>query len=263
MNYVICMMRLNGDTTYLDASRPYLGFGNLSIDCYNGHSRIISTNGGPLYFLPEDIKEQTSTTAFVFNKEKGKLAGSISIAYGVFGSEKLRKEIMSVGQTKYFENIKTECAGEPTFVQTAVDSLHKPEFPATVHVDFEMPFTGDILYFNPVIHTEYSKNPFNSDQRKYPVVLPYPIDELYTLNMEIPEGYAVDELPKSTKVSFNGNDGSFEYLIQADQNSIQFRTHIRLSEVNFPAEDYGSLRDFFAFILKKYGEQIVLKRKQP
>ena len=80
--------------------------------------------------------------------------------------------------------------------------------------------------------------------------------------MEIPEGYAVDELPRSAKVAFNGDEGFFEYMIQQDQSRIQLRSHLKLNETVFPSEDYNSLRDFFAFVLKKCNEQIVFKRKK-
>ncbi|HEY0611092.1 MAG TPA: hypothetical protein VGD35_15590, partial [Chitinophaga sp.] len=87
-------------------------------------------------------------------------------------------------------------------------------------------------------------------------------DEIYTLNMEIPEGYDVEELPKSTMVKFNEDEGLFQYMIAKDENIIQFRSRIKLNKATFPPEEYGTLRDFFDMIVKKQGEQIVLKKKK-
>jgi hypothetical protein len=72
----------------------------------------------------------------------------------------------------------------------------------------------------------------------------------------------IDELPKPAKVSFNEDEGFFEYLIQANQQSIQLRSRISLPKVFYPAEDYQSLRDFYTFIVAKYSEQIVFKKKK-
>ncbi len=80
--------------------------------------------------------------------------------------------------------------------------------------------------------------------------------------MEIPDGYVVDELPKQTKVLFNDDEGFFEYLIAKSGDNIQFRSRIKLNKANFKPEDYASLRDFFGFIVKKQGEQIVFKKKK-
>jgi len=88
-----------------------------------------------------------------------------------------------------------------------------------------------------------------------------PLALLLRYNLEA-EGYTVDEIPKSARVAFNGDEGFFEYLIQKEESRIQVRSHIKLNETVFPAEDYNSLRDFFAFVIKKYSEQIVFKRKK-
>jgi hypothetical protein len=262
MNYVICMIRLGSDTVFLDASRPDLAFGNLSLECYNGHARLISTNGKSIYFLPEKIKEQKSTGVIIVNDQGGNLEGTVNTTVGFFGSEEIRQEIKSSGREKYFDHIKSGFTNEFSISNMKVDSLQSPEFPTTLHFNIKFPVSGDIIYFDPVVGSDYSKNPFDAVERKYPVTLPYPIDKIYLLSMEIPNGYTVDELPKSARVSYNGDEGFFEYLIQKEDNRIQFRSRIKLNETGFSAEDYTSLRDFFAFVIKKYAEQIVFKRKK-
>jgi hypothetical protein len=90
--------------------------------------------------------------------------------------------------------------------------------------------------------------------------MPYKIDETYLLNMEIPAGYQVEEMPKSAKVAFNENEGIFEYLIQKGETNIQMRVRLKFNKAYFPTEEYSNLRDFFAFVVKKESEQIVFKK---
>jgi hypothetical protein len=71
----------------------------------------------------------------------------------------------------------------------------------------------------------------------------------------------VDELPKSTRVALNGDEGMFEYLIAAQSGTIQLRCHLKLNKANFSPDDYSSLRDFFGYVVKKEAETIVLKQK--
>ena len=78
--------------------------------------------------------------------------------------------------------------------------------------------------------------------------------------MQIPAGYQLDELPKQAKVTLNGNEGSFEYLIQQAGGRIQLRTRLKLNKANFAPQDYETLRNFFAFIVQKQAEQIVFKK---
>jgi hypothetical protein len=87
------------------------------------------------------------------------------------------------------------------------------------------------------------------------------MNKTFILNMEVPKNYAIDELPKSAKVEFNGGEGFFEYLIgRTGEGAIQLRSRIVLNKAYFPPEDYNSLRDFFGHILKKHNEQIVFKK---
>ena len=103
-------------------------------------------------------------------------------------------------------------------------------------------------------------NLFQSADRYYPVEMPYCSDETYVLNMEIPKGYEVDELPKSTKVKLNEDDGLFEYIIVKSNDHIQFRSRISFKKATFDPEDYQTLRDFYGYIVKKHAENIVFKK---
>jgi hypothetical protein len=118
-----------------------------------------------------------------------------------------------------------------------------------------------IIYFNPMINEGYRENFFTSAERKYPVEMPYQMDETYNFQIEIPVGYTVDEMPKSAKVSLNEGEGFFEYLIAQSANDITLRTRIKLNKATFLPEDYETLRNFFAYIVKKHAEQIVFKKK--
>ena len=109
----------------------------------------------------------------------------------------------------------------------------------------------EILYFNPMLFQEQKDNPFSAAERYYPVEMPYCIDESYVLNMQVPEGYAVDEIPKNSRVLLNESDGMFEYLITANQNQLQMRTRLKLNKALFEPEDYQTLRDLYALYGKK------------
>ena len=143
-----------------------------------------------------------------------------------------------------------------------IDSLNKYDFPITIHYDFDLKNSGspDIIYFNPMLSERNKTNPFKSAERLYPVEIPYCIESTYLLNMDIPAGYQVDEIPKSVRVAYNENEGMFEYLIQHDAEKIQMRVRLSLKKAFFPTDEYGTLRDFFAAVVNKESEQIVFKK---
>ena len=118
-----------------------------------------------------------------------------------------------------------------------------------------------MLYINPMMGEATKENYFKSAQRFYPVEMPYAMDEVYVFNLEVPEGYEVEELPKSARVSLNETDGMFEYLVDKSEGHIRLMSHIKLNKATFLPDEYDSLRQWFGYIVKKHAEQVVLKKK--
>jgi hypothetical protein len=263
LNYVVARLNLGGKLYYLDAAHPQLGFGQLPGNCYNGHARVISNrDSSSVYFWADSLKESKLTTVLLVNTEKG-FEGSLQTTLGPEESYKLRRDIAEHGEPQYFKDIQTRYGDDADINNGGIDSLTMLEDPVKVHYDFALRQQpgATVIYLNPVMSGIWRENPFQAAERKYPVEMPYAMDETYVFSMDIPEGYVVDELPKSTKVIFNGDQGYFEYLLAHQGDQIQMRCRLRLNKALFPPEDYGSLRDFFAFVVKKENEQIVLKKK--
>jgi hypothetical protein len=141
--------------------------------------------------------------------------------------------------------------------------VNQKNYEEPIYVKYDMKFTlsnEDVIYFNPLLTEATKENFFKAEKRNYPVEMPYAIDETYILDMEIPKGYIVDEMPKSVRSKFNEDEGLFEYIIVNREGHIQLRCKFQLYKANFVAADYESLRDFFGLLIKKQAEQIVFKK---
>lgn len=264
-NYVVTVVEIDNNFYYLDASMPYNTFGRLPVSCYNGHARIIGKNDAlPVYFVTDSLKEQKLTSVILINGEKGSMTGSFKTHPGYYESFALREQQAKGGNEGMIKELKPSYGFETEINNFGIDSLKQLELPVWMHYDFTFApgKDDDIIYFNPMLTEGYKTNPFKSDDRKYPVEMPYTTDETYIFTMDIPEGYVVDELPKSTKVKFNEDEGYFEYLVVKSETGIQLRSRISLNKATFLPEEYSSLRDFFAYIVKKQSEQIVFKKKK-
>ena len=262
-NYLICVAYLGDKMVTLDASRRYNDFGQLTENCYNGYGHVMNqANPVPIDFLPDSAYESNVTSVFINNDEKGKPTGNLKSVLGKNESYNTRAEIFSSSEKSYQKKIQTAVESDLVIENFGVDSLRKYQFPLAVHYDFDLKkfSSGDIIYMNPMLKERYETNPFTSMVRHYPVDMPYKIDETYLLNMEIPAGYQVEEMPKSVKVAYNENEGIFEYLIQKGETNIQMRVRLKFNKAYFPTEEYSNLRDFFAFVVKKESEQIVFKK---
>jgi hypothetical protein len=261
-NYIVCIAYLNNGMVTLDASDPLNGFGQLPLRCYNGWGHVINISN-PLFieFSADSVSETNLRSVRIINDEKGKLSGSFSTTLGKWTSADIRSEIFGGSVNNYEKKIQAENETIMSIENFAVDSLRKYDFPLTIHYDFDLKnISGDILYFNPMLREGLLSNPFTSMERLYPVEMPFKMDNTYIFNMEIPAGYQVDEMPKSTRVAYNENEGFFEYLIQKGADNIQMRVKLKFNKAFFPTDEYANLRDFFAFVVKKESEQIVFKK---
>jgi hypothetical protein len=262
-NYVICDAAIDGKQIFLDATHPRLGFGKLTPACYNGHARIINAEATPLEFSSDSLMERKITSVILNTNEKGDLIGSLQQSPGYFESHNIREEVKEKGKDEFFKDVKKAYGEEVELSDPKIDSLNNLEGNVTVAYNFKMnQKKEDIVYINPMFGEGYKENPFKSAERSYPVEMPYASDETYTFTMFVPDGYVVDELPKSTIVKLNQQgDGQFEYLISQSGSAISMRSRIQLKRTYYQPAEYEMLREFFNLVVKKQNEQIVLKKK--
>ena len=260
-NYVTCVALIGEGEYFLDASVPDLAFGKMKLNSYNGHARVLTADPIPFMLSADSIVEKSLTMAFL-NVEKNVIKGKVISNHGYYESLDDRAYLKEKGKDAFFEKIKTSYGTDYEISDTGIDSLKQLDNPIAVYYEIALKEnTEDVLYFNPVLVPFYKENPFTAAVRRYPVEMPCKIDETFMLRMQLPDGYVVDELPKSTKVKFNDDEGIFEYVVSSSDGIIQLRTRISLAKANFPPEDYEGLRDFFSYVIKKQAEQIVFKKK--
>jgi hypothetical protein len=260
-NYTVCVAFMGDNEFLLDASEPHLAFGKLPLRCFNGPARVITGEGIPVMLSADNIKERKVATLNMIVNEQGKWEGAIQETMGYYESLTARNSIKENGKEAFFKSLQQAIPNEFKVVEKSIEKLDEKDENLQVKFDFALDNDGeDIIYFNPMMNEGLKDNPFKSAERKYPVEMNYTLEDIYVATIEVPKGYTVDELPKSTKVMLNGEDGSFEYLIAQQDGKVMLRSKMVIKRANFEAEDYQTLRDFFGYIVKKHGEQIVFKK---
>jgi hypothetical protein len=264
-NYVICKLNINDSVFYLDATEPMLAFGKLPLKCYNGFAKIISKDSAAVILDASAIKETKRTLVIINADDKNEVQGFVTKDYPYYESLRLRSDIAKNSLEQFKKKVSENISSENiTISNVEVDSFSNFESPVTVKydLDFKEFNNSDLIYFYPMLDEAIKKNPFASQERIYPVEMTSARDETFTLNMEVPKGYIVDEIPKSLKMALPNNDGYFEFLVLVNNGFIQMRSRLQLNKAYFDSEAYESLRNLFASIVKKHSEPIVFKKNQ-
>lgn len=130
--------------------------------------------------------------------------------------------------------------------------------------DYEMKLeqAGDMLYINPMIFPQLKESPFVQTKRELPVEFDYPYQISLTCELKLPEGYQVEEMPQSGKVTTEDNKLQFNYWISHDEGTVYLKYEFAVKAHLFPAEYYPQLQEMWNRAVEKNGALIVLKKQQ-
>lgn len=123
----------------------------------------------------------------------------------------------------------------------------------------ELQNTGDHIYLNPFPLLTLA-SPFTAETRLLPVEWSYPTSLSYYISINLPEGYEIEEAPKSKMLKFD--DDMFvrvKYFVQPQ--NIQIRLNLTRQSTIVLAEKYPDLRSYYADMEALTQEMIVLRKK--
>jgi hypothetical protein len=267
-NYVLAQVNIQGKSYLLDASQTYLGFGQLPPHVYNDQGRVISNNPISISLSPDSIRQTEYSSVILNYDEKNPLqwTGQYNQQYSFFHSDYQRGRLSKKGLNTYlkdqkeeYQNSRSGILGIDSILTSNAQDLNNP-LKETFYFKINAGQDAGLIYFVPSWNLDNPGNPFKAKDRKYPVELNNLVDNIYTFQMDVPNGYKVDELPKSARINLNEKEGSFEYSISVEDNIISLKTRLKLNKATFLPEDYAYLRDFYDYIYKKTAEPIVFKK---
>ncbi|HEX3935411.1 MAG TPA: DUF3858 domain-containing protein, partial [Puia sp.] len=259
-NYVIVRVWIGHRYYLVDASRPTLGFGQLPERCYNSTAHVVDSSHEELLLVPDSVTERRTTQVFLSDDSTGGCSGTYSRTSGVFESMDMRARLKRELPADFFDNLRKSMPDYKQMGESGFDSLSTPEVPLRWHYAMSYHFTQKTLYFNPILHERMNTSPLMDPDRYYPVEMPYRVDNMYILTMDIPRGYKIDQLPKSIRYTLEDSSCSFEYRMSSDGRTIDLRMRMQLKKTLYPVDQYQALRDFFAMVVQKEKEPIIFKK---
>lgn len=137
--------------------------------------------------------------------------------------------------------------------------------PLTCKLNIDIPeaaqVNDDFIYISPMMGQGRAENPLKQEERTFPVDIPIKFKEQYVLNLTIPEGYVVDELPETINMKTEGDGARFQFLVSQTGNKIQVISKVVITQIQYQPNEYATIKNFFDLIVEKHGEQIVLKKQ--
>lgn len=264
LNYVIAGVR-HGEKDYLfDATEPYLSPELLPFRVLNGRGRIINDKlSGWVDINPASAQRET-VLCNVKLEESGEMNGTIIYTDSDYEAYYFRKNFKSFNsQDEYIREIESSYPGV-TINSCSFKNTDSVSLPVTE--TYEVALTGyasnlgEMISINPMLMEQKENNPFKMEMRKYPIDYGHPIKSRYIINIILPEGYEVSELPKSCNLVLPDKTASFVYLAKQNGNVVQLSALFEINKTLFLENEYQLLKEFYNQVISKHAEVIILKK---
>lgn len=260
-NFTIVQVRFDGVSYLLDASDKNTPFEALPKYCLNGKGLVV-TDGEQWVDLVPFSKNGTTYSGEFEVLEDGIISGAMTVRRQGYEAWEFKNKLQKDGADDYkksfHENRETWLINRHEI--SDLEKGYQMDESLELEIEDKIDDLGDILYLNPIVIGQLTDNPFKSQKREYPVNYGAPSTTTYLLKYRLAESLIVEELPETTSLALPNNSGLLLYDISNFNNELTVTCRIQINKSEFSVEEYAYLREFYAQLVEKQGEQIVLRR---
>ncbi|MBB4805107.1 hypothetical protein HNP38_000379 [Chryseobacterium defluvii] len=121
---------------------------------------------------------------------------------------------------------------------------------------------GKKMIINPMLFLNKTSNEFDqTEERKYPIDFISPFTRIKKVSLEIPEGYTVEELPKSKKITTDDKEIEYSYVAEQKGNILEIISTTKVASADYPKEYYPAFKQIWSVASKSENQVISLIKK--
>ena len=261
-NYAIAVVKINEVDYLLDATDKLLPFGMLPYKTLNSYGRVMNFKEDSYWIDIEPQKNnQTRVTMDLKINDDGNFEGQMHKSYDGYKALEKREEINTLAEEKYLSDIEDK-DDKLIIISYENSNLDNPEEALTELFDItiESNLNKNILIINPFINSKIAKNPFQLNERTYPIDFGYSRTFQFTLSLTIPENYKISTLPENVALQLPNDGGNYVFSIEAKGSSINMISRYKIGKSYFATNEYHYLKEFYNQIIKTQNSLITLEK---
>ena len=261
-NYAIAVVNINEVDYLLDATDKLLPFGMLPYKTLNSYGRVMNFKEDSYWINIEPQKNNQTRVAMNLKiNDDGNFEGQMHKSYDGYKALEKREEINTLAKEKYLSDIEDK--DDKLIINSYENSnLDNTEEALTELFDItiESDLNKNILIINPFINSKIAKNPFQLNERTYPIDFGYSRTFQFTLSLTIPENYKISSLPENVAFQLPNDGGNYVFSIEAKGNSINMISRYKIGKSYFATNEYHYLKEFYNQIIKTQNSLITLEK---
>lgn len=264
-NYVVASVKLDGKLFLLDATEKNNPWFLLPERCLNGQGRVVSERRSDWVELVPYEENHTFTRTLLKVHPDGSMTAEVKKNKTNYHRLKHQKLLSEFSSTEAFMDDYESSAQGFELTDYQIGNLNDWSKPLESTYQFEVPALDntpkEVIYLHPLLNDRYDSNPFRLEERQFPVDFIYPFKRSFYVEVEVPEGYGVEELPDSKRFILPDRSATYQVssVVNMDGNII-VSVLMDIRKPLFLPEEYPVLREFFANVVEEEARAIILKK---
>jgi hypothetical protein len=262
-NHVIAVAEIDSAKFFLDATNPNLPHYLVDIQDLNEYGLRMNEKKAEWLSIRPSANSFSNIVAKVTLSPDGKIVSKTMLTLNDYEAVALRTKLKLKKSEDALNDLLT-IDENVELLNTEIDNKddNYKKTKTTFDVSSKKTFSGDKqIYLNPFPVKFRKENPFKLNERSYPIDFPYPFKESIKLTIEIPEGYAATDVPKSKEVRIEDGSASFLFVVEKNEKYIQINSILSVKQQQYHPGSYESIKNIFANAIDTYNSVIVLEKK--
>ena len=265
-NYFIAKVRIDEKDYLLDATDKFIPFGMLPFRALNQYGRVMDFKNESYWFdiVPWQNNRYQVRGELNYDVENDKAYGTLAIMNLGYNAVDLRKVLASSSEETYLENIEEAFTGDfnITYYKASKERSNEQSVAERFKFESEYDINGSMVYVNPFFIRFFNQNPFTAKNRDYPIDFGYPRNYRYQMNLNIPDGYTVYELPENQVINLGDKSATLKFYHQQTAGQILISFDLELNTTHFTPENYDALKQLFKHVTDIQKNSLVVLKKE-
>lgn len=265
-NQIASSIKVDNQRYEIDASQAEYPYDLLNEECFGHWAYVYEGKDKGTWIVP-DAKQMSKTQLYCITKisEQGT---NYHLNLKFSGYEGLRQRIHlsnTKTQSKFVNHLLIDNENTDISINDfEIKNADKKTQSLVVNVkakNEEVSTQEEMIYLDFFKFQDYREAIFKDSERWLPVDFSYPFSDNYIVDLELPTGYELVDIPHKEEVNILDNTCTFLYVPTQIGNSLQIVAKIIIRKHFFTVKQYPELKEFFETISTKLAEPIVLKKK--
>ncbi|MEC4114397.1 hypothetical protein VSO92_09785 [Myroides pelagicus] len=264
-NTLLALIKVEGQYYTLDASSKQSSLGIIPIDNLNDEAVMIKENGVNVSLrLTPTILSNRQELYQLSLSAAGIISGGGVYTYDNYESIFIRERMNQAGEFFFKRGLEYTLGGARisalNFKKQTTASVNKTRIAfelSKANATFNF---GNKQFINLFQFYDVKVNPFEALERKFPINFAYPNTYTYSVQLKLPEGYRVVELPSDKEWKNQENGLSFKLKYTDKKETVEAVLLVGKKTVEIAASQYSKVREMYQLLFEKLQEQVVIER---